>query len=172
MSLFRAALLSLCLCLAACGFEPMYGSHSRGAETIAREGQNIDIANIPDRDGQYLRNLLIDRLYTQGRPADAAYELRIGPLEKNIINLGIRKDASATRAQLSIVAPMALIDKASGKPVLQRTLRAFGAYNILENQLSTLTSQQDVVDSVLREIRDSAVTELDLFFRRKVGPVP
>jgi LPS-assembly lipoprotein len=179
MSLFRNSIAVLCLALAlglplwltACGFEPMYGANSKGAEAVAVALPNIDISNIPDRDGQYLRNLLIDRLYTSGRPDAAPYTLNFSKLQKNIVDLGIQKDATATRAQMQITAHMDLIDKSTGKAVLQRDLKTVGAYNLLDDQLSTLMSQQNITESILQEMRDDAVTDLSLYFRRKAAIV-
>jgi len=164
--------LGVALILSSCGFEPMYGTHSAATEAIDTALPNLDISNIPDRDGQYLRNLLIDRLYTHGRPEDALYTVTFSRLTEAISNLGIDKQATATRAQIQILTHMELIDKSTGKPVLQRDLKVVGAYNLLDDQLSTLMSKQNVIDSVLQELRDDAVTELSLYFRRKAMGQP
>ncbi len=171
MSLFKPLLAVLCICavssLTACGFEPMYGTHSETAKAVNVALPEIEIGNISDRDGQYLRNLLIDRFYTHGRPDAAPYLLKFSALTKNVVDLGIQKDATATRAEIQITGHMDLIDKSTGKAVLQRDLKTVGAYNLLENQLSTLVSQQDVTESILQEMRDDIVTDLGLYFRRK-----
>lgn len=150
----------------------MYGTQSAATEAVSVSLPNIDIASIPDRDGQYLRNLLMDRLYTHGRPDEAPYTLTFTKLSKNIVNLGIQKDATATRAQIQITAHMELVDKSTGKAVLQRDLKTVGAYNLLDDQLSTLMSQQNITDSILQEMRDDAVTELSLYFRRRATGQP
>ena len=46
--------------LTACGFTPIYGK-SANSESVRSTLAQIDIALIPDRDGQMLRNLLMDR---------------------------------------------------------------------------------------------------------------
>ena len=159
-SLFAVCLM---LCLSACGFMPMYGAAAHV------ERPDIEIANIPDRDGQYLRNQLIDQLNTAGRPADAPYILSLAPLTKTIVNIGIQKDATATRAQMQFTTHMKLTERATGKIMLERDLKTVGAYNLLDNQFATLVSQQNITESTLREMADSAVTELDLYFRRAGG---
>jgi LPS-assembly lipoprotein len=170
MSSFKFILVAVALSLAAgCGFEPLYGTHSPAAEAVSAALPSIEIASIPDRDGQYLRNLLIDRLNTRGRPADALYLLQLSKLEKNILNLGIQKDATATRAQIQITSHMQLIDKVTGKPVLERDLKTVGAYNLLDDQLATMVSQQNITESILQEMRDDAVQELSLYFRRRAS---
>lgn len=161
MWLSRVVLFGLCLLVSGCGFESLYAQKNIGTST-----PYVEIANIPDRDGQYLRNALLDQLNSRGRPADPLYELKFSPLVRDTVNLGVRKDASATRAQVQISTKMSLVEKGSGKILLQRDLRTVGAYNLLDNQLATLSSQQTTVENILRELGDSAVMELNLYFRR------
>jgi LPS-assembly lipoprotein len=165
-------LMVLLLSLSGCGFEPMYGENSTSAKAVSAALPNIDIDNIPDRDGQYLKNQLIDQLYTNGRPYDAPYVLKISNMNKSIVDLGIQQDATATRAQIQITAHMELVDKITGKTVLKRDLKTVGAYNLLDNQLETLVSQQAITEDILQEMKDDAVTELSLYFRRKALATP
>lgn len=158
------------LLLSACGFTPMYAS-DRGAQIAGGLG-SIEIENIPDRDGQQLRNLLTDRLYRNGRPASPAYLLRITKLHTEIDKIGIRKDAAATRGQMQTTADLALIDKASGKVVLERNLKSVGAYNILDNQFATLVSRENLSEHILEEMSDNIVTELGLFLNRTTAETP
>jgi LPS-assembly lipoprotein len=159
--------MAMLFMLSACGFEPMYGAQSAGGQVIASATPDIEIANIPDREGQYLRNILIDKLYSRGRPANAAYELKFSPLAKEIVNIGIEKNATATRAQMQISTQMQLVEKGTGRVLLQRDLKTIGAYNLLDNQLATMVSQKNITESIIQELSDNALTEIDLYFRRK-----
>ena len=163
MSWFKISIACLCLCLSACGFQSVYAVR----DIASLPGISIDIDNIPDRDGQYLRNLLIDRLAAHGLPSDSVYELKFQPLAESIVDIGIQKDATATRAQMQIVTQMQLIEKSTHKVLLQRDLKNVGAYNLLDNQLATLVSQQTITENILQELSDDVVTELSLYFRRK-----
>lgn len=163
MSSFKVFIFCLCLMVAGCGFTPMYGD--KAASTLRPD---IEIVSIPDRDGQYLRNLLIDRLYLQGTPADTRYQLVMSPPQKTVINIGIRKDASATRAQMQIDSKMQLIEKAGGKVLMERDFRIVGAYNLLDDQLATIVSRQSITENMLREMADDVVRALDLHFRESV----
>lgn len=169
MWLSRIITLILCLTVAGCGFRPMYGTNA-APSTIAMSS-GVEIANIPDRDGQYLRNLLIDRMYLQGRPADAPYLLTISPLRTDITNLGIRKDATSTRAMQQVTASLKLVERATNATVLEREVRAVGGYNQLDNQFATLVSRESVNEHMLEELSDSIVTEVSLYFSRK-GKTP
>lgn len=165
------ALVSLLLLPAGCGFEPMYARPSAEAQkSVAAAYSNVEIANIPDRDGQYLRNALIDRLYLAGRPADAAFVLEFEPLDKTLTNQAVRKDATYTRALMEISTVMRLRDRKSGAVVLERKQRAFGSYNLLDNQFATLSSKESLNDHLLDELADSVQTALALHFHNQNKP--
>ena len=157
-----------CLLVSGCGFASLYAVDNK--EDVAAHYADIDVPSIPDREGQYLRNALVDELYQPGRTGEARYDLKFTPLVKNIVNSGIQKDATATRAQIQFTTHMQLVDKNTGKPVLERDMKTVGSYNLLDNQLSTLVSQQNIIDSTLREMKDNVMTELALYFRRKASP--
>lgn len=156
-----ALLAATALMLSACGFQPLYG----GTAPVADRYTTIAIPNIPDREGLYLRNLLIDRLYTHGRPADARQDLKIEPLKITATDLGIQKDATVTRTQIEIDAHMLLIDKATGKVLLDRNLHAVSGYDVLDRQYATLVVRQTLMNHVLEELSDSIMTELNLYLR-------
>lgn len=161
----HALMLGLCLLLPACGFQPMYGKKA-GGQTVAAVHQSIRIENIPDRDGQYLRNMLLDRLNDDGRPADARYVLEVSPLKKDIINQLVRKDATYTRALMKISAEVRLVDTVYGKTVMERKFLSSGSYNLLDNQFATIVSRDSMTDNLLREMSDNIVTAINLHFTK------
>lgn len=165
---FRAAVVVTALTLpllGGCGFEPMYAETAQ-RQQVSDAFADIEIANIPDRDGQYLRNELIDRLYTEGRPADAKYRLDVAPLKKDLYRQGITKDATYTRERMEISTTIKLVEKSTGKVVMERTPRAVGSYNLLDNQFGTLVSRDSLTNHLLAELGDSIQTSVSLYFRR------
>ncbi|MDP2206202.1 MAG: LPS assembly lipoprotein LptE [Alphaproteobacteria bacterium] len=160
------ALVLCCVLPAACGFQPMYAVPDSAAhKSVAANYADIEILNIPDRDGQYLRNALIDRLYVAGRPASARYALEITPLQTTATNQAVRKDATYTRSLMEISTLLRLRDRQSGDVVLDRPLRAQGSYNLLDNQFATIASRDSLNDRLLEELADSIQTTLALHFR-------
>jgi len=110
MIFVRTLLLSTFLFLAACGFKPLYSS-----QTTAKQSFNaVFIDNIPDREGQYLRNALMDRLYNQGRPGTPQYNLNVSAIHQQRRDLDITKSSSATRAQLQVNTTITLSDSKTG----------------------------------------------------------
>jgi LPS-assembly lipoprotein len=157
--------LGLCLLLPACGFQPMYGKQA-GGQSLASLHQTIRIENIPDRDGQYLRNMLLDRLNDDGRPADARYVLEVAPLKTDITNQLVTKDATYTRALMKISTTVRLIDTVYGKTVMERKMLSSGSYNLLDNQFATVVSRDSMTDNLLREMSDNIVTAVNLHFAK------
>lgn len=114
---------------------------------------SVRIGNIPDAEGQYLKNALIDRLPQTG---DARYEMRFAPLFITIDNRAIRKDATSTRGEMRISTRMDIVDLATGKTLSSQELETAGGFNQLDNRFATLTSREDLTRRLLNEMADNA----------------
>lgn len=158
-------LLSL-LTLTACGFSPVYGTGSNTEQsTSAKAGlSDISIAIIPDREGQFLRNALMDRFYTSGTPASAVYSLQIKPIQENIYNFDITIDSEATRRQLKLTTDMALIDNKTNKAVLTHKLLSIASHNVLESEFSTIVTEQNARENALNDLARQIERQLTLYF--------
>ena len=157
------ALLAVVLFLASCGFHPMYGEFAgSGINRTAQMGQ-VDIASIPDRNGQILRNHLIDRMYQKGRPDRPLYRLSVSIVATEQ-DLGIQKDSSATRAELILRANCVLNDINTGKEMSRWESRSFVRYDIMEAQYATLAAKDNAYERGLEDLADDVVTHLALSF--------
>lgn len=157
----RYIILLFVFIISACGFSPVYGTKS-----ISSEMNAIEIGIIPNREGQIIRNHLIDRLYSGGYPANAQYTLSVSAVTETIVEIGIDKDDEASRAQLRQSATFTLLDKSTKKPVLRRTARATSGYNILAGQFTTFVTEADARNQALKAIADDIVIQLELYFNR------
>ena len=113
----RYLVLITILLLPACGFAPTYGTRGENASSpfVTSGLDQIDIALIPDREGQYLRNALIDRFYKNGTPSAPQYLLEIPKVSENVAAFDITIDSEATRRQLKLSATMTLTNVPSGQ---------------------------------------------------------
>ncbi len=164
----RYLLLLSLLILSACGFSPVYGTHSNSNAPLTGEANlsNVEIALIPNREGQFLRNALIDRFYTNGTPNNAAYTLKISPIRENIFDFDITIDSEATRRQLRLNTQMSLIDKETNKVVLKNDLLSIASFNVLESEFSTIVTEQSARDNALNDLARKAERQLALFFTK------
>lgn len=152
--------------LGACGFTPVYAKPDAQTASMQEKLQDIEIGLIADREGQYLRNALLDQMAAAPAGATQRYFLRVWQLKHEDSSFGIRKNAASTRGDVTMTATMELIDQDSGKVLLTRQLRTRGGYNRLDNLYGSLVSKEDAIDRLLDEMSERIVTELSLYFGR------
>lgn len=159
----RAALLITILLLGACGFTPLYAD--KDESSVQEKLDQIDIAVIPDRSGQFLRNELIDRFYKNGYPTAPHYRLEVAPINEQILDFDITQEAEATRQQIKLTTTMRLIDTKTKKVILRRNITAITSNNILESEFSTLITEQSAREAALNDIARQIERQLALHFR-------
>ncbi len=157
-----------CVSLASCGFTPMYGTgHDGGAEAgIRAELSHIHIDNVKNREGQFLRNALIDRFYIDGRPSQINYVLSLSDIDESRSDLDITKSSDATRAQLRVATTMTLRDADTQEIVLQRPLRSITSFNVLTSEFATRVSEQAARENTLNDIARQVELQIGLYLKR------
>lgn len=111
--------------------------------------------------------MLMDRLYSGGRPVNAAYALEIDPIHQRITDLDITKSADATRAQLRLSTNMSLRSRNDGDILLERELAAITSFNVLDSRYTTRVSEQYARESALGQLAEQAERYLALYFNRR-----
>lgn len=151
-SLRRAALLAgaaLPLLAAGCGFQPIHAERSRAGPAALAQ---VEIELIEDRTGQMLRNALLDRFRPRGG-GGSRYSLNV-ELAETREDLGIRRDAVATRANLILVARYRVAPHGGGDPLISGSSRSISSYNILTSDFATLSARNDARERAVRQIAD------------------
>ncbi len=156
-----AALLVAGLSLAGCGFSPLYGERS-ASSVAAPELAAIQIDSIPNREGQLVRNNLLDKMQPRGAAAKPLYRLQVG-VSISRENLGVRIDDTATRGNLTMTAGYSLIDLASGKPLMSASSRAISSYNILDSDFATVISENDAIRRTAGEVSEEIKTRVAVY---------
>jgi len=157
-----------CLAVVSCGFTPMYGTafQDGAAVDVRKELAHIEISNVKDREGQYLRNALIDRFYIEGRPTQVNYALLISDVNESIRELDITKSSDATRSQLSVSTSIQLQDVNTGEIVLERSVKSVTSYNTLASEFATRVSEQAARENALNDIAAQIEMQLGLYLKR------
>ncbi|MDX1711433.1 MAG: LPS assembly lipoprotein LptE [Rhodovibrionaceae bacterium] len=140
----------------------MYGRTESGPTTQAYFA-STRVAPMTDRIGQQMHNLMRDRLNPQGQPAEPLYVLRI-QLREQRQSLGIRRDETASRANLIIGAQVHLIRRDGRKTLLKDVMSTTASYNILDNQFATVIAERDARERALVVLADDITRRLGLFF--------
>ncbi len=161
-------LIGAALALSACGFTPLYGGADRQAMSPVDHMAAIQISPLPDRLGQRMHNLLRDRLNPSGQPSAPAYVLGLR-LSESRQQLGIRKDETATRANLKLAVLFTLSSAQTGSLLHRGLVNSVSSYNILTSPFATDFSEADARGRALRELADGIRTRLGIYFSRKQG---
>jgi LPS-assembly lipoprotein len=159
---FAAALL--CLLLGACGFQPLHG-RSAGGVTDA-DLDTVQLPYLADREGQLLRNFLMQRFNPDGRRTQTLYALNIN-LTKSSQNLGVRKDGTATRVNLTFSAELSLRQVQGGKEVFKARSVSNISYNVLEARFATVAAEQDAIRRATEALAQNISTRVAIYLRNR-----
>ena len=139
--------------LSACGFKPLYSSAEIINENIPYSPlAEVEITNIPDQEGQILRNHLIDRFYASGYPENPKYRLDVTRVNEQIRDLDVTIRSDATREQIRLTTQLSLFDIETQQIILTRSLSAVGSYNVLESQYTTYVSREDIRKNLIQDL--------------------
>jgi LPS-assembly lipoprotein len=149
--------LALSACpLAGCGFSPLYGNGP--SETpVAQQLDEVEIANIPERTGQLLRESLQDQFQAAGAPTAQHYTLNVSYSIAGE-SVGIQADTSATRIRLIATATWSLTPIGNpGQKLTAGQATTEDALNVIDEQyfaqeLETTTVDQQLADEIAAQI--------------------
>lgn len=171
-----AALVAAALVLAGCaGYRPLYALDAAAAAgaggaaestTVGAALSRIEVGRIPEREGQILRELLIQRLDTVA--GDGRWPLNVA-LSTSRQSLGIQRDATATRGNFVARARITLTDP-DGTVQLSRTIDVITGFSILDDQFANLVAERNARDRALDALADRIRTQLALHFARPPAP--
>jgi len=166
----RRGLLVSLLSLAGCGFQPVYMPTASGKPGVAeRELAAVDVALIPDRPGQLLRQALQQRMASDGG-GQKRYDLRIVYWIAGE-GVSVLTDNSATRLRLTGNANWVLVAADPSQARLtQGSARTIDAMNVFNQQFFALDMQNDVVQRrIAEQVAEQIATQLALWFRQRAG---
>ncbi|NNE85602.1 MAG: hypothetical protein HKN28_16685 [Alphaproteobacteria bacterium] len=160
-----AAVMAL---LAGCGFTPLHGQQQAGANATSALRQ-VSVSPIAERVGQLLRIELTNQLTPNGQPRSPAYVLDVS-LTESKRDLAVRKDATATRANLIITASFKLQDVQAEKILLDGKVRSVNSYNILDADFATLSAESDARRRAARDLATEIRSRLGVFLSQQRAP--
>lgn len=154
--------------MSSCAYQPIYGTKKsqtgKASETSASKGlSEIEIANIPDRVGQILRNDLIDRINYNGYSSETRYLLQIG-LAESRSDLGLKRDGSSSLYVYKITANVTLSDKKTGKVLKRFTTSSESTVNVIREQFSILAASETGRKRALKLVADGIINRLSIYF--------
>jgi LPS-assembly lipoprotein len=146
--------------LAACGFRPLYGDQSAAAVS-SEELAAVQIDLIRDREGQMLRNTLLDRFQPAGAAPKPLYGLTVG-LAIQRVGLAINPDETGSRANYIMLADYTVRSLADGSVLFKGRSRAVTGYNVLDSEFATTSSEADASRRAVYDLSEQITTRVSI----------
>jgi LPS-assembly lipoprotein len=146
--------------LAACGFQPLYGERSvRSVSSDELAAVQIDL--LRDREGQMLRNELLDRFQPAGGALQPRYGLSVG-LQLSRTALGIQTDATASRMNLTLSATYVLRELTTGAVVFKGQGRSIDSFDITNSDFATTSSEAEAIRRTVTDLSEQITTRVSI----------
>jgi LPS-assembly lipoprotein len=159
----RRAFLALPLLpLAGCGFHPLYSEDVQ--QRLEPALASVRVMPIADRYGQQLELALREAFNPEGLDVKPRYQLRV-VVNVTSTDLGIQRDASATRGRVDAYAQLYLSEFPAGKQVYTSRAQSTSSYNILEDAYAAQVADDDAMTRTVRDLAQEITTRLALFLR-------
>lgn len=150
----RLIILSFALLLSACGFSPMYGQ-AGGSPAIGP----VYVDEIEGKAGHVLKTEL-DRILAVENDGSPPMNLHITLLEQ-VTPLGLRRDESATRAEIRLTANYVLTPP-NGGPVMRGSVFTVTTYDIPTAAFGEISAQDDARERAAETMAERFRAELAL----------
>ena len=149
------------------GFQPLYGNSGTGAEsqTYDQRLATVEIANIPGRVGQRLRNELVFERSTGTQAVSPERRLDIIITETLLTTLVNSTGASSSQVY-QLEARYQLIDLQTKKKIFEGRSLGRGSFDRFDSIYSNLRARQDAENRVAKSVADEIRTRLLAFLSR------
>ncbi len=158
-----ATWLCVILLFTGCGFRPLYGTH--GTVNVSDELARVEVAQIPDRIGQQVRNGLLTALAPRGPSESSVYVLSVA-LTEGISALAVKKSAFATRANFRLTARYSLTERTTGRTLFNGSSTSTSAFNILDSEFATLMAENGAKDRAIKDVVEDIRNKLAVAVNR------
>lgn len=136
--------------LSACGFEPIYAR--RGGDGSAEALRRVEIAVIPDRSGQILRNHLIDMFDPLRTAGGKPYVLHVRLSETPQV-LALRRDNVIARGGYSATATYWVADR-DGRRLFTASAGFTTDFEIADSERATSIAREAARDRLMQQIAE------------------
>lgn len=160
----RAALALALLPLAACGFHPLYAESEEAR--YEPELAAIKVAPIANRIGQQLELSLREAFNPRGLSVEPRYTLSV-TLIVTRVDLGIQRDAAATRGRVDVTAAILLADTKTAQVLYHSRTQATSSFNIVDDAYAAHVAEDDLRTRTVRDLTDEIRTRVAFYLREK-----
>ena len=155
-----AALLVLSGCGAgSAGFQPLYGTSSIGGAATQEKLASVDIAPIPGRVGQRIRNELIFQATGGGSPSPPQYRLDIA-IREFVISTLVQVDGNAGGQIYNIEASYNLVRLSDKKVVAHGKSFGRASFDRVTSIFANVEARQDAENRAAQSVGEELRTRL------------
>jgi len=148
--------------LGACsGIQPLYGPTASGVGLQERMAQ-LDIATIPGRVGQRIRNELIFQASGGGELAPPTHRLEVS-ITENMISTLVKPDGDALGQTYTLQANFKLIEIKSKKVVLTGTSYGRAGFERFQSIYSNVRARDDAENRAARTVAEDLKTRVAIY---------
>ncbi len=124
------------------GFRPLYGTASLGGAAANEKLAQVEIAPIPGRVGQQIRNEVIFQTTGGGRPLPPAYRLEVA-VRESIVSTLVKASGDASGSVYNLDADFRLIRVSDKQVVLQGKSASRAAFERFTSVFANVRARND-----------------------------
>ena len=145
------------------GFTPLYGA--TGGQTYDQRLATVDIASIPGRVGQRIRNELVFERST-GNQAIAPERRLDVVITETLLTTLVNATGSSSSQVYQLEARYQLVDLNTKKPVLEGRSLGRGSFDRFDSIYSNIRAREDAENRVAKSVADDIRTRLLAYLSR------
>lgn len=154
-----ASVLLLSACADGTGFRPMYGTSAIGGANVSDKLAAVEIAPIPGRVGQRIRNEMIFQTTGGGNAAPPGYRLELA-IRESITSTLVKISGDASGSVYNLDADFRLIRIADKQVVLQGKTAGRAGFERFKSIFSNVRARQDAENRVATTVATDLKTRL------------
>ena len=147
------------------GFRPMYASNQNG-QSVQDSLAAVQVATIPSRVGQRLRNELVFQNTQGGQPAPPAYRLEIG-IKESLGSTLVKSTGEALSQVYNLEAAFTLVRISDKKVLVKGNSYARAEFERFQQIYSNVRAKEDAENRAARQIADDLKTRLAAVLSRE-----
>ena len=160
--LLRAA-VALPLLAVGCTFRPLYRPSRNPAAAPDQQLAAIRISPLTDRLGQQMHNALRNELNPRGQPSNPSYRLVVS-LSETVDEIAIRRDETASRNDIILVARFRLLREGSDEQLLSASSTVTDSFDVLASAFATESAQDAARERNVRRLAQQVRLQLASYF--------
>jgi LPS-assembly lipoprotein len=147
------------------GFRPLYASVGANGENVTERLKEVDLAPIPGRVGQRIRNEMIFQTTGGGEAGARNYRLEV-VLNESLTSTLVRSTGEAEGQIYAVQASFRLIDTRQKRVVFEGQSHARAGFERFVSIYSNVRGREDAENRVARTIAEDLKTRLAAYLSR------